>query len=237
MPLQAVSIALLILVAAQLIDGTRWLLVFPPLAALLVGWFAQAIHAYRRALQIGCRPGGEMQAALFLPFAVAVLTTYWLIGGRHGSPTATLESYVIAWMSGRAESAASLYVQPPPSDTLGQSWSAQSGYLGQRIASLAAQFGDSTGLDPEQPFDSLRFGTPTPAGPGRQAVAVDILRRQRVETMILGIVPTASQETVVVEHAGTLTLALVEQPPPPWLPFGRLPAFAWRIESVNIGAT
>ena len=53
--------------------------------------------------------------------------------------------------------------------------------------------------------------------------------------MILGIVPTASQETVLVERAGTITLALVEQPVVTSLPFGRLPSSAWRIESVAIG--
>ena len=66
-------------------------------------------------------------------------------------------------------------------------------------------------------------------------MTIDIVRRQRVETMILGIVPTAGQETVVVERAGTLSLALVEEPPVAWLPVARLPSFAWRIESVSIG--
>jgi hypothetical protein len=41
---------------------------------------------------------------------------------------------------------------------------------------------------------------------------------------------------VVVERAGTLNLALVEEPPLDWLPLARLPSFAWRIEGVTIGA-
>jgi hypothetical protein len=234
--MQPIAIAAFLVVAVQLIDGTRWLVVFPPLAALLVVWVAQAVHAYRRALELGWQPGGEMQAALFLPFAVAVLTAFWLIGGRHGSPSAALESYVVAWMSGRVESAAGLYVQPPSQDALLAGWSAQSAYLGQRIGALAAQYGPASGLDPDAPFDSLRFGAPAAAGTGRQNVAVDIVRRQRVETMILGIVPTASQETVVVERAGTVNLALVDQPPMAWLPFSGLPSTAWRIDSVTIGS-
>jgi hypothetical protein len=164
-----------------------------------------------------------------------VLTIYWLVGGRHGSPSATLESYVVAWMSHRVDNAAGLYVQPPSADTLDQSWTAHQRYLTQRVAALAAQFGPTSGLDPTEPFDSLRFDEPVAGTAGHQLVNVNIVRRQRVETMILGVVPTASQETVVVERAGTLNLALVEQPPVAWLPVARVPSFAWRIESVAIG--
>jgi hypothetical protein len=234
--LQPVAIAAVVLLAIQLIDGTRWLIVFLPLVALVVIWLGQAVHGYRRAVELGWRPGGEMQVALFLPVAVAMLTTFWLIGGRHGSPSATLESYVLAWMSGRVEAASGLWVNPPDSAGVGQTWSTHSAYLSARIAALATQFGPTSGLDSDQPFDSLRFAEPAAAGAGRQVVQVDIVRRQRVETTILGIVPTASQETVVIERAGTITLALVEQPAVSWLPLGRLPSVAWRIEAVTIGS-
>lgn len=233
---QPLAVLALLLLGAQLIDGTRWLVVFPPLAALLIVWLAQAIHAYRRAVELGATPGGELQAAVFLPFAVTALTLFWLMGGRHGSPTATLEGYVVAWMGGRPDAASALYVAPPASTDLSQTWSAQSAYLTDRVALLATQYGAASGLKPEQPFDNLRFAEPVVAGLGRQAVEVDIVRRQRVETMILGIVPTAGQETVVVERAGTITLALIDEPPAAWLPFGRLASSAWRIETVTIGA-
>ena len=233
--MQPLAIGVLALAAIQLVDGTRWLAIFPPLAALLVGWLAQAVHAYRSAVELGARPGGEMQAALFLPLAVALLTTYWLVGGRHGSPSATLESYVVAWMAHRIDAARGMYVQPPSSETIDQSWAAQSSYLAQRVTALATQFGATSGLDPAQPFDSLRFSEPIASGTGQQQVTVDIVRRQRVETFLLGIVPTAGQETVVVERAGTLSLALVEEPAIDWLPVGRLPSSAWRIQAVAIG--
>jgi hypothetical protein len=233
--MQPLSIAVLFIAAIQLIDGTRWLVIFPPLAVLLVAWLGQALHAYRRAVALGARAGGEMQVALFLPLAVALLTVYWLIGGRHGSPSATLESYVVAWMSNRVDNATGLYLQSPSADSVNQSWASHSSYLTRRITELAAQFGTASGLDPAQPFDSLRFAEPTASGAGRQVVAVDIVRRQRVETMVLGIVPTAGQETVVVERAGTVNLALVEEPPAAWLPVAPLPSFVWRIESVSIG--
>jgi hypothetical protein len=233
---QPLAVAALLLIGVQLIDGTRWLVVFPPLAALLIVWLAQAIHAYRRAVDLGATPTGELQAALFLPFAVTVLTLFWLMGGRHGSPAATLEGYVVAWMGGRPDAASALYETPPAWADLSQSWSVQSAYLTNRVTLLATQFGDSSGLDPTQPFDNLRFGDPVAIGPGRQSVEIDIVRRQRVETMILGIVPTAGQETVTVERAGAITLAMVDEPPAAWLPFGRLASSAWRIEGVTIGA-
>lgn len=234
--LQPLSIAAVVLVAVQLIDGTRWLIVLPPLAALLIVWLAQAIHAHQRATELGARPGGELQAALFLPIAVTVLTAFWLVGGRHGSPAATLEGYVVAWMSERAETASSLYVRPVPPGDLGATWAGQFAYLTDRVGLLAGRFGPASGLDPARPFDNLRFRDPVATGPGRQMVGIDIVRRQRVETMVLGIVPTAGQETVVVEQAGTITLSLVAQPAADWLPFGRLPSFAWKIEQVSIGA-
>ena len=232
---QPIAIAGLLLVAAQLIDGTRWLIVFPPLAALLVVWLAQAVHAYRRAVELGAQPGGELQAGLFLPVAVTVLTLFWLVGGRHGSPTATLEGYALAWMSGRADAASSLYVAPPTTAQLAETWALQSAYIRDRIATLATQYGPTSGLDPERPFDNLRFGEPTPDGPGRQRVQMDIVRLQRVETMVLGVVPTAGQQTVLVEQAGVITLALVPQPPAEWLPVGRLDSSSWRIDGVTIG--
>ena len=235
MALQPLVIIALLMVAAQLIDGTRWVIVFPPLAAILAFWVAQAVHAYRRAVELGARPGGELQAAFFLPVAVGVLTVFWLIGGRHGSPTATLEAYAVAWLSNKPDAAEQLYVTPPTSESLAAGWAAQSDFLTGRVDVLARQYGPTSGLDPSEPYDNLRFGEPTPAGTGRQTVEIDIVRSQRVEDTILGIVPTATQENVIVEPVGTITLALVDQPAFEWLPFGRLSSQAWRIEDVQIG--
>jgi hypothetical protein len=237
MVLQPLVLVGLLLIGVQLIDGTRWVIVFPPLAAVLAFWVAQAVHAYRRAVEMGAKPGGEMQAALFLPVAVAVLTIFWLVGGRHGSPTATLEAYAVAWLSGKSDAAADLYVSPPTTDALEAGWAAQSDYLVDRVGTLAAQFGPSSGLDPAEPYDNLRFGEPVSSGPGRETVQIDIVRRQRVETMVLGIVPTATQENVVVEPVGTITLALVDEPSADWLPIGRLRSQTWRIEEVQLGNT
>ena len=233
--LQPLALIAVLLVALQLIDGTRWLVAFPPLVALLVAWLVQALHAYRRATQLGAAPGGEILAAFYLPLAVGMLTAFWLIGGRHGTPTATLEAYVLAWMSGRAQAAAPLYAVPPQQEQLNSTWAVQADYLAERVQELAAMYGPTSGLDPTEPFDNLRFSVPIADSPGRQVVRVDIVRLQRVENLVLGIVPTAGQETVVIEQAGTIVLRLHEQVPPAWLPIGRLQSQAWRIESVTIG--
>jgi hypothetical protein len=232
-----VAIVALAIATLQLIDGTRWLVIFPPLALLLVAWAAQAVHAYRRAIELGAESGGEIQAALFLPFAAVVITMFWLAGGRHASPTATVEGYVVAWISDRTEVAANMYVTPPSTADLEAAWAVQSAYLKDRVTTLANQYGPTSGLDPSQPLDNLRFSDPVSTGNGLETVNVDIVRLQSVETMVLGFIPTASQETVVVEPAGAITVTLVDQPPPAWLPTARLSSSAWLIENVEVGAS
>ena len=153
------------MVGVQLIDGTRWLVVFAPLAAILAFWVAQAIHAHRRAVELGAAPGGEMQVAVFLPVAVGVLTVFWLIGGRHGSPAATLEAYAVALLTGKSDAAASLYVSPTTREAVEAGWATQSEYLTERVTALGQQYGPASGLDPAEPYDNVRFGEPTPAGP------------------------------------------------------------------------
>lgn len=233
--LHPLAIVGVLVVAIGLIDGTRWLVVFPPLVVLLVVWVGQAIHAYHRAIDRGAKPGGELQAALFLPVAVLVLTTFWLVGGRHGSPSATLEAYVVAWMSARPDAAVTLYASPPDVGQLDARWIAQIAYLQQRVTGLAGTYGETSGLDPDRPFDNLRFRDPIATPDGSEIVVVDIVRRQQVENMILGIIPTAGQETVLVEQAGTLRLRLMEQVGPAWLPVGALRSYVWKIDAVDIG--
>jgi hypothetical protein len=105
------------------------------------------------------------------------------------------------------------------------------------VTALAAQYGPTSGLDPEEPLDSLQFSDPVLQGDGRQVVHVDIVRSQQVETMILGFIPTASQETVLVEPAGSITVTLVDQPTQDWLPApAQLNSSAWLIEDVQVGS-
>lgn len=234
--LQPIAIIAVALLAIDLIDGTRWLVVFPPLAALIVVWIGQAVAAHNRAVREGGEPGGEIAIALLLPLAVTVLTVFWLLGGRHGSPSATLQAYIEAWISDRPEVAATLFTTPRTTDSLSTDWAAQRAALTGRIATARATYGESSGLDPDKPFNSLRFSQATAEGEGRVGMVVEIVRSRRVETTVLGIVPTAGQETVAIERDMTIWLELQRQPPPAWMPFGGFDSYSWRISSIEAGA-
>jgi hypothetical protein len=233
--LQPVAIAAVAILAVAFIDGTRWLVVFPPIVALAVVWIGQAVDAHQRALKLGAKPGGELSIALLLPLAVGVLTVFWLLGGRHGSPSATLQAYIEAWVANRPDAASSLFAASRTNDEVAADWARWNATLGQRIAAGRAIYGPDSGLDPARPFDSLRF-TKLPGdrgGDGRVGMSVDIVRSERVETTVLGIIPTASLQTVAVERDMTIWLQLVPEPQVSWLPFGSLQSSAWRISSVE----
>ena len=219
---------------AQLVDGTRWLAVFPLLAAVIAVWLAQAVHAHRLALERGRAPGGELKVMLFLAAAALVLSGYWLVGGRHGSPSATLGAYLEAWRSGQPEMAAPLFVIDPPPDQLRAAWTDHDALLRADVARAAATHGRDAGLDPAQPFDSLRFTeTDDEAPPGGAAIAMDLVRLQRIESELLGIVPTASQQTVVIAREMVVRFALLPEPGLDWLPAGLLDSWSWQITSID----
>ncbi len=218
-----------------MVDGTRWLAVFPLLAAIVGVWVAQAIHAHRSALERGYAPGGELRVMLLIGLAVLVLTGYWLVGGRHGSPGATLAEYLDAWQSGRAEEAAPLLIADPSADELRSAWADQDRQLRDAVANAAAVYGGEAGLDPQQPFNSLRFTEADKGTAGEATINVDLVRLQRVESSVLGVVPTARQQTVVVDRQLVIRLALVPQPGLAWLPDGILDSFSWEISSIDPG--
>ena len=204
------------------------------LAAIIAVWLAQAVHAHRLALERGRAPGGELKVMLFLAAAALVLTGYWLVGGRHGSPGATLGAYLEAWRSGRAEMAAQLFVVDPPPDQLRATWTDHEGRLRADVAQAAAIHGRDAGLDAEQPFDSLRFTeTEDQVTPGSAAIAMDLVRLQRVESQVLGIIPTASQQTIVITREMVVRFALLAEPGFDWLPVGLLDSSSWQITSID----
>jgi len=223
------------LLAVQLIDGTRWLIVFVPFAAVLVFWIGQAIDAYRRSIRLGGAPGGEMVVALFLPLAVTALTAFWLLGGRHGSPSATLQDYIADWSANKPVAAAGLFSSPPSAEAVQAGWAAEHEQLADHIEIALARYGDESGLDPEHPLNNLRIrqSSDFPDGAGRVAMIVEVVRSQRVETTVLGVIPTAGQQMVVVAPEMTIWLELDHQEPPDWLPFARLDSYAWRISSIE----
>jgi hypothetical protein len=204
--LQPLAIGGLLLAAWELIDGTRWLVVFVPLVVLLVFWVGQAVHAHRRATALGGAPGGELQLALFLPFAFALLTTFWLIGGHHGSPASTVEAYMDAWQSGRPDAAVGLFPDPNPDPAaLQRFWAGQSSELVTRLSEGRTTYGPLSGLDPARPFNSLRV-TELEAVSGSATFNIEIVRTERFETTMLGIIPMGAQRTIVVAPVAQITL-------------------------------
>lgn len=220
--LQIVAIVGLLFAAWQLIDGTRWLVVFVPLVALLVVWVGQAVHAHRRAIALGGAPGGELQLAVFLPFAFAALTAFWLVGGRHGSPASAVEAYMDAWVGNRPDVAVTLFATSGGNaDGLAQMWTEQRSWLTAASQDARDTYGVTSGLDPARPFNSLRV---TQTSDTR--FAVELVRSERHQTTILGFIPTAGQRTVVV--AQVVSIIVVEQPVEGWLP-----SSVWRIDHVG----
>ena len=163
-----------------------------------------------------------------------MLTAFWLFGGRHGSPSATLEAYVEAWIADQPSAAASLFATPHEAADVSAEWSTERAAIADRIAAALAVYGDESGLDPDRPFANLRFREAPPADnpDGRVGMIVEIVRSRRVESMVLGIVPTASQETVSVEQAATIWLEQRPEPPLSWWPFGTAQS-TWRISTIE----
>jgi hypothetical protein len=232
-----VAIAGLLVFAGVLIDGTRWMLVFPALVLFLVIWLGQALNAQRRAVAMGGAPGGELQVALFLPVVVVLVTGFWLVGGGDGAPATTLRQYVSAWEDGRPDTAARLFATPVDAALLAAGWADEESYLRQRVTDAAALYGPTSGIDPDQPFNSLRFTELPTTNADSSLVDVEIVRRQRVETVLLGFIPTATQETVVVEELGMIRLMSLPAPPAPWLPLIHTGARAWRIDTVDLASS
>lgn len=229
---QPLAIALVALIAAAVLDGTRWLVVFPLLIGLFLIWIGQALDAYRRALRAGQTAGGEWSLVALLPVMLLVLTSFWVVGGRHASPSATLQAYTDAWVRDRPDAAAQLFAAPRAPEEMDRLWDAERHMVVERISQARALYGRESGLDPERPFDSLRFRE-GPTVDGRVAMIGEIVRSERVETTLLGFIPTASQQTVVVERGMTVWLRLERRPLPDWLDELRLESYAWKISTIE----
>jgi hypothetical protein len=234
---QPLAIAGLFVFAALLIQGTRWMVVFPALLLVLFAWLGQALAAYRQAIKRGAPAGGELQVVGFLPVAVVAVTVFWLVGGSLGAPATTLGRYVSAWEHNDSAEAAQLFAEPTSTAEIEAMWAAQTAYLERAVTAAAIQYGPLSGLDPEEPFNSLRFTEQPSSSADVASVAVELVRRQRVESMLLGFIPTATQETVVVEQIGTIDLRALPDTPPPWLAGIKTGASVWLIETVDLTTT
>jgi hypothetical protein len=229
---QPVALAGLLLLAALVLDGSRWILLFPAVALVLATWLGQAMHAQRLAISRGAEPGGEFQIVVALPLVIIALSGFWLIGGGRASPAATVQHYVSAWQSDRPETVAHLFAEPPSAQALGADWQSQRLRIERLVREAAARHGPLAGLNPNQPFNSLRFEEASRTADGRATVVVDVVRRRRVETSLFGLVPTATQETVRVERLGRISLRAHPARGPDWLPLDAI-GQVWLIEEVS----
>jgi hypothetical protein len=220
---------------ALALEGSRWIALFPALALVLLIWLGQAMHAHRLAVERGAEPGGEMQIALAMPLVVLALSGFWLIGGTRSSPAATVQHYVAAWQSGKPTDAARMFSAPAEQAQLIGQWTAHRSRVERVVAEGALVYGAQSGLDTARPFNSLRFEQASTSA-GRAVIRVDIVRRQRVETMLFGLIPTATQQTVLVEHLGEISLRAQPVAAPDWLPFNISAGQRWLIERVDLAA-
>ena len=211
------------------------MLLFPGLLAIIAIWVAQALHAHQLAIERGAAPGGEMQLAWLLPLIVAVVTAFWLIGGQQASPTAVLHQYVAAWRGDRPEGAGKLFYEQVPGAEMTAAWSAHEAHLEAEVSEAARAFGPFSGLDPTQPHNGLRFTELTAQRTSDRAVfAIEITRRQRIETMLFGLLPTATQQTVVVERIGLIHVRAYPALPPAWFPAQGISSRLWLIERLEL---
>jgi len=213
--------------------------VFLALVMYLVVWAGQAIDAQRRAVALGSAPGGAIQILVLAPVAITALTLFWLVGGTAGSPAAVMQRYVSAWRGGRADVASQLFAAPPAAATLRAGWQQQSMYLAIRLEAIERSLGSASGIDPRTPFASLMFdivdappaaGGHAPADRDEAIIAIDIVRDVTVPGSFFGLFPTASQQSVAVERAGTVVLRAV----PLDATLGIARGEVWRITSVQL---
>jgi hypothetical protein len=181
--------------------------------------------------------------ALVIP-ATLVFTAFWMVAGRGATPESALEHYIVAWRADEPARASGYMAAPTSPETLGAEWRAQEDRIASRLRAIAAGLdtspGDGGGVDADRPFRSLEFvleplgnegASSAPDNAGAATAAINVVRRVQVHDTFLGLFPTASLRTVVIERIGTVRLTLVELPPP--LSLG--PAdHAWRIEGVVI---
>ena len=220
--------------------GTSDDLVFTTLALFFVAWVAQAVDAYRIAaraldreppIEVHGRPA-LLLLALVIP-ATLVFTTFWMAAGRGATPESALEHYVVAWRAGEPDRALGYLAAPRSREALDAEWREQGDRIASRLRAIA-------GVDADRPFRNLEFvlgpdgndGAGSALGsPGMATAAINVVRRVQVHDTFLGLFPTASLRTAVIEQIGTVRLTLVELPPP--LGLGP-PDHAWRVERVEI---
>lgn len=245
--LEVVAVVGFALVAIPYARGTSSGLVFIAGAAFVGVWAAQALHAERRARRrlepfaAGAPAGAAVELLWLAPIVVAGATAFWSLTGPATSPDDLLADYVDLWRTGRAADASVLFAVPPDPVGLEAAWQRQSARLTNETIRAAAQAGAAGGIDPTDPWASVRWNEPdqtstSTAGQGvnvagRFTAGATVVRRETARDSFLGLVPTTSERLVPIDDLGTIGLRTVELPGP--LP-GTPPVVAWRIDAVQL---
>jgi hypothetical protein len=233
------GLAALLLLGLPYADGTAVALVFLAGATLTIGWAAQALAAWRRAVRrrqafdLPTDDGGALAVLWVAPVTILAATVFWSLSGAGASPGARAATYAGAWWTDRAERAAEGFAPPVDPAALRAAWDRQEARLRNALVAAAAEAGPGGSIDPDRPFESIRF-TEEPATDGdrdtTRTVRLEIVRRVLVSDTILGFVRTRSQRLESVADIGRIELRLERTPGP----LGPLPPVeTWRIVSVE----
>jgi len=209
-------------------------------SAFLAVWVGVAIHAYRRAVRrreafdLPAADGGGIELLWLAPLVILAATGFWLFAGGRASPDAVLVDYLDAWRAGgppAADVAGATFATPASAAVLAGAWERQTGRLRNAVIGAAAQAGPDSGIDPGEPFGSVRFVIdPELRGPERR-IAVEIVRHETVRESFFGLLPTTSSRFVPVTALGSIDLVLI--PSAPLWDGGPVPE-EWRILGVDL---
>ncbi len=234
----AVGLVGLVLLALPYADGTAVALVFLVGAALAIAWVAQALLAWRRAVarratfDLPTDDGGALAVLWLAPVVIVAATVFWSLAGGGASPSARAAAYAEAWWADRPERAVDGFTSPLDPAAIEAAWARQGPRLRNALVAAAAEAGPGSGIDPDRPFESIRFSQESADGGdgSTRVIRMEIVRRVQSQESLLGIVRTTSQRLEPVSEIGRIELRL-ERTPGPFAPMPDVEI--WRIVTVT----
>jgi hypothetical protein len=201
---------------------------------VLGAWALIAVHAHRRAARrraaLDLPPGdtGAAELLWFAPIVIALSSGFWIAAGDAGDPGFLLDLYVADWRNGRATEAAGRFAPPLEPALLAGAWDRQLAVLRNELVAIAAAAGPGSGIDPQEPLDTVRWVDGGTTDSGSWLVSLEVARVETVEGRLFGILPTTSQRLVRLARLGRIELLLVDRP-------GSVGGRAWRIVGAEVG--
>jgi hypothetical protein len=233
-PAQLAALAGLAVGAPALAAGTDGELAFVAGAAVLAAWGLIAVHAHRAASRrrtaLNLPPGdaGAEDLLWLAPLVIALSTGFWIAAGDAGDPGVLLDHYVADWRAGRAIDGAGRFAAPPDPAALADTWRRQLAALRNELVAIAARTAPDSGIDPNRPFEAVRWVDAGTSSAGGRLVALEVARRETVRVELFEVLPTTSQRLVTLARLGRVELRLVDRGATVGGP-------AWRIVGAEIG--